>query len=175
MADTFALAVITFMKILPIILTLVVIQFAKGQSANQTDLVEILNVALRHNKVPNELINRSNPELAPWTNAPFIVIKSDTTKHLGTLMQPPDSTHVWIFDYEQIFLFDIAYGLVPVKITREQRHLTLDYKTVRYWTNKDSTCHSGQLIARKENDSWTIIKANTKKVKCEIDMFGQKK
>ena len=164
------------MKILSIIITLATIQFAIGQSANQRDLVDILNVALRDNKLPNELINKSNPTIAPWTNAPFIVIKSDTTKNLERLSVPPDSTHTWIFDYEDIFMLDIAYGLVPLKIMREQDRLTLDFKTIKY-PAKDKTmpCHSGQLIAEKRNDTWIIIKSKTKEMKCEIDMFGQKK
>ena len=163
------------MKLFHIIVTLLTVQLANAQSANQKDLVDILNLALKHDKLPVELINKSNPDFAPWINAPFIVIKSDTSKHLGTLTVPPDSTHVWIFDYEQIFLLYIGYGLVPLSITRNQSRLTLDYKTVRYWTNKNNTCHSGRLIAAKKNDKWTVVKSTTKEVKCEIDSFGQNK
>jgi len=163
------------MKILPITVAFLTFQFACGQSANQRDLVAILNLALMQGKLPDELINTSNPEIAPWTNAPFIVVKSDTTKHITGVTVAPDRTHVWIFDYEQIFLLDIAYGLVPSKISRKENRVNLDYKTVRYWTNKTNTCHLGRLTAEKENDTWTITKSNTKEIKCEIDMYGQKK
>ena len=44
------------MKILHIIIGLSTINIASGQSANQKDLVEILNVALRDNKLPDESV-----------------------------------------------------------------------------------------------------------------------
>ena len=103
------------MKIYFIAIVFLTVQFAYGQSANQKDIIEILNLALLQGELPDELINKSNPEFAPWTNAPFIVVKSDTSNyHAG------DSTHVWIFADEQIFLYDIGYGLVPIRTTRKQ-------------------------------------------------------
>lgn len=152
------------------------INLANGQSLIQEDLIEILNVALWDNKLPDELIVKSNPKIAEWTNAPFVVIKSDSTTNLERQVTP-DSTHVWILDYRDIFMLDIPFGLVPVSIVREQERLTLDYKTVKYPT-KDSTktvCHLGQIIAERKNETWTIIKSQNKKTKCEVDMFGHKK
>src|SRR5688500_13746483 len=98
------------MKILHIIIGLLTINRANGQSPNQKDLVEILNVALRDNKLPDELIMKSNPKIAPWTNAPFVVIKSDSATNVERLEVAPDSTHVWIFDYSDIFMLDISFG-----------------------------------------------------------------
>lgn len=165
------------MKILLTILSLATVYVASGQSSNQKDLVEILNVALRDNKLPNELIKTTNPGNAPWTNAPFIVIKSDKSKSIERLAVPPDSTHVWIFDYTEIFELEIAYALVPLKITRKEDRLTLDFKTVKYPASDDTntTCHSGRLSADRKDDSWTIVNLKVNKNKCETDMFGLKK
>src|SRR5688572_20372581 len=164
-----------FMKVLHIIIGLLTINLANGQSPNQKDLVEILNVALRDNKLPEELINKSNPKIAPWTNAPFIVIKSDITKDLRRLDRWPDDTHVWILDYEDIYMLDIASGLIPLSIIREKNRVTLDFKTIQYPTNAALACHLGKLIAERKNDTWIILVSKAKETKCEIDKFGHKK
>ena len=165
------------MKILLTILSLTTVYIASGQSANQKDLVEILNVAFRDNKLPSELINKTNPGIAPWTNAPFIVIKADKSKSIERLTVPPDSTHVWIFNYTDIFELEISYALVPLRITRKKDRLTLDFKTVKYPTSDDTntTCHSGRLSADRKDDSWTILNLKVNKNKCETDMFGLEK
>ena len=164
------------MKVLHVVIGLLTIHLVNGQTPNQKDLTEILNVALLDKKLPDELIVKSNPKMAPWTNAPFVVVKSDSTMNLERPDVPPDSTHVWIFDYEDIFMLDIAFGLAPVSIVYEQDRFTLKYKTVKYPTkNTEMTCHLGQIVAEKKDDSWTIIKSRTRKTKCKLDMFGQKK
>lgn len=164
------------MKILLTILSLTTFSIASGQSDDQKDLVDILNIALTNKELPTELINTTNPKATPWTNAPFIVVKSDKSRNLERLKEPLDSTHVWIFDYEDIFISEIAYGLVPLDIKRKGDKLTLDYKTLKF-PSKDTnwTCHSGQLVANRVGDSWTIVKSKTKQIKCEADMYGHKK
>ena len=95
------------MKVFCVTIGLLTIHLANGQSSNQKDLTEILNLALQDNQLPNELIVKSNPKIAPWTNAPFVVVKSDSSMNLQRPEVHPDSTHVWILDYEDIFLLDI--------------------------------------------------------------------
>jgi hypothetical protein len=165
------------MKILLSIILLATFHLASGQPENQKDLVEILNIALRDNQFPNELIKATNPDIAPWTNAPFIVVKADKSINLERLSVPPDSTHVWIFDYEDIFVLEISYVLVPLNISRKKDQLTLDYKTIKYPTKDDTntTCHSGKIMAERKGDSWTVVNSKTKKMKCEVDAFGYKK
>jgi len=168
-----------FMKILPIVILLTTVQFASGQSQNQRDLVEILNVALRTDKLPTELIHKSVPKYAQWTNSPFIIVKSDTTKNLDREFRPTDNSNVWIVDYPEIFELALTCGLVPLNLKRKKNRLTLDYKTVKYpdssKANTDMACHSGRLTAEKKGDSWTIVNSKTQEIKCEIDFFGHKK
>jgi len=164
------------MKILLTILALATVYIASGQSDNQKDLADILNVALRDNRLPTEVINTTNPAMVSWTNAPFIIVKADKEKDLNRLPNPPHNNHVWITDYEEIFEFSIPYGLVPLKIKRKKNRLTLDYKTVRYPSkDKLSTCHTGRLIADRKGDSWTIVDSKVKATKCETNTYGLKK
>lgn len=164
------------MKILLTILSLTTVYIANGQSANQRDLIEILNIALRDNKLPTELINSNNLEFAPWTSPPFIVIKADKSKGLERPLEPADNNHVWIFDYTEIFELDIHYGLVVLDITRKKDRLSLDFKTVRYpSTDINSFCHSGRLIAQRANDTWTIMNLKVKEIECKTDMLGLQK
>lgn len=165
------------MKILYLIIGLSIANLATGQSADQNDLVAILNAALRDDKLPDELKIKSNPKIAQWTNAPFVVIKSDSSKNIRRLEVPPDSTHVWIFDYSDIFMLDIPFGFIPLSIDRDQERLTLEYKTIKYPTkdNLETTCHLGQIVAERKNGTWTIIKSEHKKMKCDLDFWGLKK
>jgi hypothetical protein len=165
-----------FMKILLIIISLATVHTASGQGDNQKDLVDILNVALRDNKLPNELINPANPQMVTWTNAPFIIVKSDKEKNISRLLNPTESDHVWIIDYAEIFELSIPYGLVPIKIKRKKNRLTLDYKVVKYPSKYPNfTCHSSRLTAERNEGLWIIINSTTKETKCEIDMYGHKK
>ena len=167
------------MKILPFIILLTTVQIASGQSENQKDLVEILEIALLTDKLPSELIQKPIKKFTPGTNVPFIVVKSDSTKDLESKFFPADTSHVWVVDYTTIFEFELTCGLVPVNLTRKRNRLTLEYKTVEYpYSSKDNTkriCHSGKLTADKKGDSWTIVNSKLKEIKCEIDFFGHKK
>ena len=169
------------MKILPILILLTTVQITRGQSDNQRDLVNILELALRTDKLPNELIQKPIVEFAPWTKVPFIIVKSDLTKNLDSNFHPADSSHVWIVDYTHIFESELTCGLVPIDLTRRKNRLTIDYKTVKYPyssennTNTDTTCHSGRLTAKKKGDSWTIVSSKINEIKCETDFFGHKK
>jgi hypothetical protein len=159
-----------FMTIFTIVAVLLVVQAGKGQSANQKNLIEVLEVALLDSQLPSELVNWKNPDYTPWTNAPFIVVKADTAKNLRRLIAPSENNHVWIFESEEIHLYDIHYGLVPTKIKKNGRRLAVDYKTVRYWNNATNPCHIGRLIAKKEDSDWIIVKSNIKETACEIVM-----
>jgi hypothetical protein len=167
-----------FMKILPILILLTTVQIVRGQSENQKDLVEILEIALQLDKLPPELIQKPIEKFSSGTNSPFIIVKSDKSKSLDKIY-PADSSHVWVADYTQIFEFELTCGLVPLNLTRKKNILTLDYKTVKYpYSSKNNTittCHSGRLTAKKEGDSWTIVRSKIKEINCEVDMFGQKK
>ena len=169
------------MKILPIIFLLTTVQIASGQSENQKDLTEILEIALRLDKLPIELLQKPIKKFTPGTNAHFIIVKSDTTKNIESKFYPADTSHVWVVDYTSIFEFELTCGLVPLNLTRRKNRLTIDYKTVKYPyspknnTNTDTTCHSGRLTAEKKGDSWTIVSSKTKEIKCETDFFGHKK
>ena len=163
------------MKILLTIIALATVYTTSGQSNNQKDLVDILNLALQDNKLPTELINSTNPKMVSWTNAPFIIIKGDKEKNLNRLPKPLDNNHVWIIDYEEIFELAVPCGLVPLKITRKKNRLTLDYKTIIY-PPKDrvNTCHAGHLTAERKGDTWTIINSKVKEIKCALDWYGSK-
>jgi hypothetical protein len=166
------------MKILLTILSLTTVYVASGQSANQKDLVEILEIALRIDRLPSELIQKPIENFAPWTKDPFIIVKSDSIKHLDSNFHPSDSSSVWIVDYTHIFESELTCGLVPLDLKRKKNRLTLDYKTVKYPSSKNNTntiCHSGRLTAEQSGDSWTIVSSKFKEIKCEIDFFGHKK
>ncbi len=167
------------MKILLLLITLTTSQIARGQSVNQRDLVDILEIAFRTEKLPSELIQKPIKKFTPGTNSPFIIVKSDSTKNLESKFYPADTSHVWVVSYTQIFEFELTCGLVPLNLTRKKNRLTLEYKTVEYpYSSKDNTrttCHSGRLTADKKGDSWTITNSKLKEIKCEIDFFGHKK
>jgi hypothetical protein len=165
------------MKILVTFISLAIVHLSYGQSANEKDLVAILNVALLDNQLPGELIIKANPKIASWTNDPFIVIKSDKNKNLERLQGRPENSHVWIMDYTEIFELNIPCGLIPISIVRKKDQLIFDYKTVKY-PQMDSTstsCHSGKLIAQRKDNTWTVVSSKMKNRKCEIDFFGRNK
>lgn len=165
-----------FMRILLTLLVLTIVCVSKGQSVNQKDLIEIFNVALRKNKLPDELIHATNPKGAPWTNAPFIVIKADKSKGRERILEPTDTNHVWVLDYAEIFMLGIHHGLVVLGTTEMKGRLTIDFKTVRYPSNQESIyCHAGRLFAQRTKETWTVSKLKMKRYKCKMDMFGLQK
>jgi hypothetical protein len=173
------LVVIIFsMKTFVTILLLATAASLFGQSVGQKELLEITNLALNQNKLPTELVNHESSRLAPWLITPYVVVKSDSAKGiLRQYLAPTDNLNVWILDYEDIFLVEIPYGMVPLSLKRRGERVTIRYKTVKYPKKggPSMTCHTGKLVADKKEGSWILVSSTTDDTKCEIDPYGRKK
>lgn len=164
------------MKYLLTLVLLAFIQFTNAQSQDTADLTGILNIALQENRLPKEMIIATDITKGYLSNAPYIIIKADSSKNLSRIENPPANSHVWVLDYEDIFMHQIPFAVILTRILRKQNQFTLEFKTVAYPDhNPNMTCFKGRIMAEKINGRWSILKVETSVIGCEVDFFGQPK
>lgn len=146
-----------------------------GQSTG--DLIQIFDTALKDNKLPKESILLTSSLIKPRTDPPYLILKEDLKFNLKSPHNLPESSHVWIFDYPEIFELNIISCLVITNITKGAEKMTISYKTVKFPNRSDTSifCHTGKIVAIKNQDSWTIKNSTFNRSKCEIDSYGLKK
>jgi hypothetical protein len=129
-----------------------------GQTLDQEDLVEVVSLAYKQNKLPGELGYRLDSADRRIIRDQFIVIKS--TEELGVIRQYDVGPHkVMIWDTEDIFVFDPPCWMILSETVRKGNMVVIKYETTTGSRPSEiiPECHRGKIKAKTNGHNWTII------------------
>jgi len=145
--------------------------FALGQSSLERDIVSVIKITWRNQRLPIELISVADSSVEYSTGKEYIAIQGTTNNRLLTTYdQSTDKLRIHIWHGEEIFLWNTHYWMYPDLIQRTDKTLLINYKTVAGSIRigeKRKNCYKGTIKAVFENGRWDVTKSNYKKTACE--------
>jgi len=147
-----------------------------GQTLDQKDVVEVVKLALKQNKLPNELVPKLDTLFSRSLPDSFVVIKSD--EKLGIKRRyddKPDKVMVWAG--EDIFLYNIPYWLTLLEASRKKDKAVIRYETTTYGKRQGvaTTCYIGEIQGKFDGEKWILRKSKFTQADCNFSHWSAEK
>jgi hypothetical protein len=156
-----------------------------GQSSANNDILEIIKIGVRENRLPRQLINnvdsiyetsvkrqysKNNPQHYPLT-IPVQWTKENGLKQGENIKW--DKIEIWVWGEEDFFMYDV-YWITPSNIKRKGDKLTFDYST-HTWLDKKVKYYKGTLKAEKVSGQWIVNSSKMTETKNTFDAWKKLK
>ena len=137
-----------------------------GQSSADNDILEIIKIGVRENRLPRQLINNvdsiyetSAKQQYPKSNTQYypLTIPVQWTKENGLKQGENikwDKIEVWVWGGEDLFLYDV-YWITPSNIKSKADKITFDFST-HTWFDKKVKYYKGTVKAKKVRGQWIV-------------------
>lgn len=140
-----------------------------GQTLHQKDLVAVVKLAFKQNKLPNELVSELDSLFKRSFPDPFIVIKAD--EKFGIKREyddEPDKVMVW--GGEDIFLYNIPYWLTLIEVSRKNDKALIRYKATTYGIRQGviNKCYSGEIKGKFDREKWVLVRSEFNQADCSF-------
>ena len=150
-----------------------------GQTSVNIDILEIIKVGVRDNKLPRELINNVDSIYETSVKRQYpkserqhypLTIPVQGTKENGLKQSENikwDKIEIWVWGEADFFMYDV-YWITPSNIKTKGYQVTFDFST-HTWSDKKVTYYKGTLKAEKVNGQWVVKNSKMSETKNTFD------
>lgn len=156
---------------------------AWGQTSSNLEILEIIKIGVRDNKLPRELINnldsiydinakrqysKNTPQHYPLT-IPIQWTKENKLKQSESINW--DKIEISLWGEDNLFLYDV-YWITPSNIKTKGDKITFDYST-HTWLDKKIKYYKGTLKSKKIKGQWIIKNSKVSETKNTFDAWKE--